>query len=459
MSDRFDVAQERLDDTMRKAQASEDRELARWIREDGMRFTMVLAGLLRLIKVHALDNDAFTKPTADFITVQRELIERLGAVHLVAVDDQSYLNDVRLRFDERGEAEGMSTLLKRHGVGGVSFHSVLTREEVGALVECWAADPDKESPRQALAKALDERGLKSVQVFGVFRFRMQGEDKSDYTAADVQHVLNRTRGAVTEAWDNMGHGRLPNPLPLRRAVTEMLEGGIAGSTLWEDWETSSRHGAHSTRVARLALLMGTALDLSEAQLQDLGVAAVFHDVGYAAREGADPETGHPGYVPPFERHGSAGARLLLRQRGFHEARVHRLLAVMEHHEAYDSRRGKPSLFGRILRICEDYDNLTYSEECRYSPAVALTYMSGLVGREYDPILFQLFLNQVGAFPPGTLLELSDGREVRSEGLCRGPDTFSKPQCVVVREDDGSIPPERIEVDLAEEDVRVKRVIA
>mgnify|MGYP006883381078 CR=1 FL=1 len=47
----------------------------------------------------------------------------------------------------------------------------------------------------------------------------------------------------------------------------------------------------------------------------------------------------------------------------------------------------------ILRICEDYDNLTYSEECRYSPAVALTYMSGLVGREYDPILFQLFLNQ------------------------------------------------------------------
>ena len=377
------------------------------------------------------------------------IYERLGAIHLVAVEDQVYINDIRLRFEDRGEGPSLAQLMRVHAVGGISCHSVLTDAEVREFVWCFAQKPAEDFPRQAMSKLLEERGLSTVQVFGVFRFRLAGEDHQ-VRQVSGEVILERTRGAVAEAWNNMGHGRLPNPLPLRRAVTEILERGVAGEDLWEEAKTADRHGAHSTRVSRLALLIGTGLGLSEAQLQDLGVAAIFHDIGYAAREGVDEANNEPGYAPPFERHGSAGARLLLRQRGFHEARIHRLLAVLEHHEDYDSRAGKPSLFGRILRVAEDYDNLTYSEECRYCPAMALAYMAGKSGRDYDPLLLQMLINAVGCYPPGTLLRLADGREVRSDSLVRSPASFNKPLCVVTRLASGQEAAGRLEVDLANE---------
>ena len=55
--------------------------------------------------------------------------------------------------------------------------------------------------------------------------------------------------------------------------------------------------------------------MSEENIQDLGVASMFHDMGYAYREGADPKIGEEGYAPPFERHGAVGARMLLSRVG------------------------------------------------------------------------------------------------------------------------------------------------
>ena len=89
------------------------------------------------------------------------------------------------------------------------------------------------------------------------------------------------------------------------------------------------------------MLLGREIGLSEAALADLGVAATFHDAGYTADE--------DGYPPPFERHTTAGARQLLKQRGFHEARIRRLLVCLEHHRRFDNPR-PASLSARILHI-------------------------------------------------------------------------------------------------------------
>ena len=48
-------------------------------------------------------------------------------------------------------------------------------------------------------------------------------------------------------------------------------------------------------MCRFALLLAKAANLSEEAIQDLGVTAMFHDMGYAAREGADPDKGEEGF--------------------------------------------------------------------------------------------------------------------------------------------------------------------
>jgi hypothetical protein len=80
---------------------------------------------------------------------------------------------------------------------------------------------------------------------------------------------------------NLAAGRVPNPLPLRRLVTELLERGSASEELWADPAEAPPYALHQFRVAQISLLVGRVLSLTQGVLQDLGVAA-YHDCGYAA---------------------------------------------------------------------------------------------------------------------------------------------------------------------------------
>jgi len=202
------------------------------------------------------------------------------------------------------------------------------------------------------------------------------------------------------------------------------------------------------------MVIGNAMGLSDEALQDLGVAALFHDMGYGAREGAvaaqDGKEAIEGYAPPFERHAAAGARLLLRQRGFHPAKIQRILSTLEHHDDFKSDKGKPSLFSRILRIAEDFDNLIRSNGGGLTSGDALCRMVPHAGTRYDPDLFQVFVNSMGKYPPGTMMLLADGSIAVSIGICRGADTFEKPVVRVVRSASGDAPETDKIIDLAEE---------
>ena len=97
-------------------------------------------------------------------------------------------------------------------------------------------------------------------------------------------------------------------------------------------------------------------------------------------------------------------------------------------------RGKPSLLGEVLRIAEDYSTLLRVYQRRISPVDALGAMARAAGRFYHPVLMQVMINRIGRYPPGTLLELEDGRRVRSISPVRSPETFANPLVREVSED-------------------------
>ena len=285
-------------------------------------------------------------------------------------------------------------------------------------------------------------GLDFIDLLGVYRFRISGE--GEFVQKDMAKISQRAASLVDEAWDNLGASRTPNPLPLRRAVSDILQQSEDVAGLSEDPKSNNLYGDHSLQVCRLSLLIARGAELSEENLQDLGVAAMFHDMGYAAREGADPKKGEEGFAPPFERHGAAGARVLLRQRGFNQAKVKRVLSALEHHRDYLYEGGTPHLFARIIRIAEDYSNLTSRRGAGLTPHLALKSMAASAGTRYDPILFQVFVNKMGLYPPGSILrievELSTGRYqfiVLSSSLCTSEQNFAQPKCRLLQLPDGT----------------------
>jgi hypothetical protein len=253
---------------------------------------------------------------------------------------------------------------------------------------------------------------------------------------------------------NLGANRLPNPLPVRRAVVDLVEtlrenvGRAAAAPLRARAGDVGVGEQHLLSVCNLALLLGQALELSESALGDLGVAAMLHDVGYA--HGGDRES-HP----------SAGLRLLVRQRGFHEGKIRRLRLVLEHH--LPATPEPPSLFARILRIADDYDVLTAWRPGQLPgmpPATAQGAMWAARGTIYDADLMALFVRLMGIYPPGSLLELSDGRWVMGVSGGRDRERFAWPIVRVLRGADGAPAAAAAELDLYElrDRLRPRRVL-
>jgi hypothetical protein len=61
------------------------------------------------------------------------------------------------------------------------------------------------------------------------------------------------------------------------------------------------------------------------------------------------------------------------------------------------------------------------------------------GTYYDPLILQVFVNRLGRYPPGSILELTDGRWGVVLGSNRGGRMFDKPIVRIAREADGSEP--------------------
>jgi hypothetical protein len=431
-------AQDELGRALGRARVGEDRALANQVRELGERLAHLLAGLLRMTRMHSSDNTAFNKPVEDLGVCLGQLSELLGSVHLVAVEDQVYVNDVRIRAGDKASAiRELSAELQHHNVGGITFHHALDGPSVRALVAALGAPPASSEPRNTLTRALAAAGVSGIELMGRFRFRMAGEAVQE--RPDPRQLLERALVATDEAFQNLAAGRLPNPLPLRRVVAELLEQGLGIEELWQEPPQAPAFARHQFRVARLALLLGNAISLPPSVLQDLGVAALYHDCGYAAETAA-------GAAVSFESHPQAGARLLLQQKGFHEGKVRRVLTALQHHRDADSKP-RPSLFARIVRVAEDYDTLVQRGKGAV-PTYALAAMLKWSGTRYDPALLQLFVNVLGAYPPGTLLRLQDGRVVRSEAPALVREAFAHPLARCVRLADGSAAdPELPAVDL------------
>ena len=93
-----------------------------------------------------MSNDAFVKPSEEFSSVMTTAYDLLGAIHIVTVEDQVFLNDIRIRF---GRGDAVALVLRLRLIGGRNIeHKVPTPAETRKLSGLFAADPAEEAPRE-----------------------------------------------------------------------------------------------------------------------------------------------------------------------------------------------------------------------------------------------------------------------------------------------------------------------
>jgi HD-GYP domain-containing protein (c-di-GMP phosphodiesterase class II) len=109
---------------------------------------------------------------------------------------------------------------------------------------------------------------------------------------------------------------------------------------------------------------------------------------------------------------------ILKLRASQDMKAQIILPPFEHHLRYDlsgypriNWKNPISFFGRIVTIADVFDAITSPRVYRptaLSQDKALGYMLKGSGTDFDPLLLKVFINMMGVYPVGTLLELDTG---------------------------------------------------
>ncbi|MEE9125946.1 MAG: HD domain-containing phosphohydrolase [Planctomycetota bacterium] len=177
---------------------------------------------------------------------------------------------------------------------------------------------------------------------------------------------------------------------------------------------------HSVRVSILALNFGTALTDDPDLLVRLGTAALLHDVGkclipFEILHSTQPLTEEE--RNEIGRHPLCGAEILL---DHDEADDIAVATAFGHHRTMDyagypatAHQYRQSMVTRIVKICDVYEALTAARPYKrpITPTRAYRIMVGM-GRHFDQQLLRKFIEVIGVFPNGQLVEMTTGELAR-----------------------------------------------
>ncbi len=174
---------------------------------------------------------------------------------------------------------------------------------------------------------------------------------------------------------------------------------------------------HSLRVCILALALGRQLSLTEAQLNALGIGALLHDIGKMRVPDEILRKTDTLTAAEFEiikRHVVWGVELL---ENAEQVPRPSLEIVRFHHERYDGsgyadglKGGEIGVFGMIGGIVDHYDAITSDRgyRCGIPSHTALKELYPLRGKLFHPVLVEKFIQCMGIYPIGSVVELNTG---------------------------------------------------
>ncbi|MBL8343046.1 MAG: DUF3391 domain-containing protein [Rubrivivax sp.] len=240
----------------------------------------------------------------------------------------------------------------------------------------------------------------------------------------AQQQCERHYGEAAAAWRQAGDALAAEPAragaaagALAQSLTDklMVDGDIGVRLL--PGGGNDRAAAHALNVTVVAMLLARALGLPRADLQELALGALLHDVGkmelperarHVEAGASNAET--MAYREHVARGVAAGKRMAL---------VEGALGVIAQHHEHADASGFPQRLGgdrialgaRVVAIVNRYDNLC-NPPGRTPPltpheAVAMLFAHGRT--RYDAAVLNAFIRMMGVYPAGSLVQLTDER--------------------------------------------------
>ena len=375
------------------------------------------------LKLYPVENTAVQKALAELNDVARRGAEREQVLELRVAGDFLFLNDARLRLDLANYVvfSFLTNALTKHGVGALEIQPGVGREEWVPFLSLLMAEPAPEEPFTRFIERLAGTPVRNLRVEAE-RSRSAIEEEDDRGKEAAKRAYAQSVQVAREVLTDVRLGKAVNVRRVKRAIQSIVdqvltnESSIMGMTTLRDYDEYTF--THSVNVCIFSVVLGQKLGLTKLQLYELGLGALFHDIG---KMRVNPElTSKTAELTEQEleqmrQHPTEGLLSLFSMHGFGEVPYRAMLVAYEHHMKTDltgyppNRRPRsPTMFSRIVAIADGFDAATSKRSYQslpWRPEDVLHEMRDNTTRGYDPLLVKAFINVTGIFPVGTLVIL------------------------------------------------------
>lgn len=418
--------------------------------------------VIRTAHIHDPGNIAVLTAIERLLATINPLITENGKLTLEVVGEFFYLNESRVRYSMEYllNFDFLIREFKRRGLGSIIIDSHLSSEDVQTFVKAFLSSAFSESAFDALSEGV--ANVESLSVGPLKKVAEEGEfDLRKAVKRTYFNAVSYTKGVINK----IKSGERVNIKKAKRVVESMVdmileeEELLIVMTAIKDYDEYTYN--HSVNVSILSVALGQRLGLSRKALTELGLVALFHDLG---KMEVPPEIlNKPTNFSDEEwrivkKHPFWGVRAILKLKGLDASSIRTAIVAFEHHLNYDmsgypkmSRHLDLDFYSKIVSLADQYDAMTSARvysRVPMAPDKALSIMMERAGTQLDPLLFKFFINMIGVFPIGTLV-LLDTKEL---GLVYGGNTMfqDRPRVLVIIDSTGNRVTGHV-VDLAEKD--------
>jgi HD-GYP domain-containing protein (c-di-GMP phosphodiesterase class II) len=321
---------------------------------------------------------------------------------------------------EPGQVLARSLLDPARGHALLAAGSVLTPVIIDKILRLGLAD----ETLRCLGSAAPALPAKAVPTQEPPAMRREAEVLEASLYEGIDHLFGSPAfrdEPFQQAW-NLVKGLIPRiqeSMPVHRRDFRIQGGGVA---------------VHPINVMLLALQLGAAMRLPQAELLSLAQASLLHDIGKRrlGKERFKSAAINSYERRMLERHVEYGLDLLDRYRDqFPPLSASARDGIHAHHERWDGTgypRGlkgeRIPLLGRIIAIADSYDAMLSDQVYRRRLLPEEAYREILVqsGKAYDPAIAQVFKRVIAPYPMNSLIRLDTGDVARvialGEDHCR-----------------------------------------
>jgi len=379
----------------------------------------VFIGLLNAIQAGKIYSEGH--PTfKEFVDVlYLRLVEHLGEKReiILGIIEGELAWEDEIYFELSQRLKSLVEFLQECGINRIIFRPGLRPDELSAFI-AFLTRPGKR--RSLESQETDElQGLENIHV-GKLRARAAGPAKGDHERhARYEGSLEFASRSLTAVLNK----EEIDFLDLRFNILNVMENFMGRHqellNLMSVKEKDLITFVHLLHVSVLSMSFASKLGFAKDDVLDLGIAALFHDVGklhisseILKKEGklADDEFAR------IKDHPFLGSMIL---QGYQDALgILPAVVAFEHHLRFD-RKGYPKVpyprpphaASLIVSLCDVYDALAQKRSYKtdYPPDKIYEIMILEKGKLFDPALLDRFFQVIGVWPIGTIVMLTDGR--------------------------------------------------